>query len=58
MKPIINAYEFINYELEFDLNNPYTTNEEEIITILDERDDATNNKSIKKLIIYKLVIWW
>lgn len=47
-EPTINAHEFINYELEFDLNKPYISTNEEIIDMFDERDDITNNKSIEK----------
>ena len=38
--PTMNAHEFINYELEVDLNNPYICIEDELISILDERGDA------------------
>jgi hypothetical protein len=43
----MNAHEFINYKLEFDLNNPYTTTEEEIIGMLDGGGDATDNEPIE-----------
>jgi hypothetical protein len=33
---IVNAHKFINYELEFDLNNPYIPTEKEIIGTLDK----------------------
>ena len=33
--PTTNAHEFINYEVEFDLNNRYTPTEEEFIGMLD-----------------------
>lgn len=45
----MNAHEFINNELEFDLNNSYVLIEEEIIGILDERNDATDNEPIKEI---------
>ena len=48
-RPITNAHEFINYELEFVLNNPYTPIEEEITCMLDERDDATDNEPIEEV---------
>ena len=44
----MNAHEFINYKLEFDLNHPYIPTEEEIISVLDERDDVANNEPIKE----------
>ena len=40
----MNAHEFIDYELEFDLSNPYIPIEEESIGMLDERDDAIENE--------------
>jgi hypothetical protein len=43
-RPTINTHEFINYELEYNLNNPYRPTKEEIIGMLDERDDVTNNE--------------
>ena len=45
--PTMNAHEFIHYELEFDLNNPYIPNLEEIIGMLDERRDAFDNEPIE-----------
>jgi hypothetical protein len=44
----MSAHEFINYELEFDPNNPYTPIEEKIIGMLDERDDAADNELIEE----------
>jgi hypothetical protein len=44
----MDAHDFINYETEFDLNNPYTPNDKEIISFLDENDDATNNEPIEE----------
>lgn len=41
-RPTITTYEFINYELQFDLNNPYTLIKE-IIGMLYERDNAADN---------------
>ena len=48
--PIMNAHEFISYEVEFDINNPYVPVEEEIIGMLDERDDATNNIPLEEVV--------
>ena len=45
----MNAHEFINYELGFDLNNPYIHIEEELRSMLDERGDATDNEPIKEV---------
>jgi hypothetical protein len=45
----MNAHEFIKYELEIDLNNPYIPIQEEIIGMLDKEDDATNNEPIEKV---------
>jgi hypothetical protein len=47
--PTMNAHEFINEELEFDLNNPYIPIEEEIIHTLDKRDDAVDNEPIEEV---------
>ena len=47
--PIINAHEFINYELEFDLKNPYTPTVEEIICMLDGGGDAGDNEPIEEV---------
>ena len=33
--PTMNAHELINYDLEFDLNNPYIPTKEEVIGMLD-----------------------
>ena len=46
--PTMNAHDFINYELEFDLINHYIPIEEEILDMLDESDDAANNDSIEE----------
>ena len=48
-RPTINPHEFINHELEFNLNNPYIPTVEEITCILDERDDATNNEPTEEV---------
>jgi hypothetical protein len=40
----MNAHDFINNALEFDLNNPHVPIEEEIISTLVERDDAPDNE--------------
>ena len=45
----MNAHEFINYELEFDLINPYIPIVEEIIGMLDERHDAFDNEPIEEV---------
>jgi hypothetical protein len=45
----MNAYEFINYEMEIDLNNPYVLFEERVIGMLDERDDAIDNDPIEEV---------
>jgi len=41
------GHEFINYELEFDLNKPYISIEEDIICMLDGRGDAAGNRPIE-----------
>ena len=46
--PTLIALEFINYELKFDLNSPYT-HIEEIIGMFDERDNATDNCAMNPL---------
>lgn len=38
----MNAYEFMNYEIEFDLNNPYMSIEEEMIGMLDQNESSYN----------------
>ena len=45
--PTMNAHEFTSDELELDLNNPYIPIEEEIISMLNERDDAVDNEPIE-----------
>jgi hypothetical protein len=45
----MNAHEFINYELEFDPNNPYIPIKEEIIGMLDGRGDAVDNEPIEEV---------
>jgi hypothetical protein len=35
--------------MEFDLSNPYILKEEEIIRMLDKRDDATDNEPIEEV---------
>ena len=45
--PTINTHEFTNYDLESDLNNPYTLSEEEIIGMLDRGVDANDNEPIE-----------
>ena len=58
----MDAHEFINYEEEFDLNDPCIPIVEEIIGMLDESDDATNNDPIDEVDKCanwgKLVMWW
>lgn len=45
----MNAHEFINYELEYDLNNPCIPIAEEITGMLDEGDDATHNDRVEEV---------
>lgn len=47
-RPTTNGHMFINYELEFDLNNLYSQIEEEIICMLDERDDIIHSQPIEE----------
>ena len=47
--PTMNAREFINYKLEFDLNNPYTPNEKDIIGRFDGGGDAIDNEPIEEV---------
>ena len=42
----MSAHEFMNQELEFDLNNSYIPIEEGITCMLDERDDAYDIKKV------------
>ena len=42
-EPIMNAREFINCELDFDLDNSYV-HIDKFICMLDERDDASDNE--------------
>jgi len=44
----IDAHKFVYYELEFDLNNPYIPTNEEIMDILDEKNNAIVNETIEK----------
>ena len=46
--PTMNVYEFINYEPNFDMNNPHIPIEEEIISMLDEIDGAAGNEPIEE----------
>ena len=43
----MNTHEFITFELDFDLNNPYLPIEEEIIGILDDKYNAIDNELIE-----------
>ena len=45
----MNAHEFLNYELQFDLNNPCIPIEEEIIGMFDGGGDAPNNEPIEEV---------
>jgi hypothetical protein len=58
IKRTMDAHEFIDYELEFDLNNPYILIEEEIIGMLDEGGDVVDKEPIEVLTMCKLVIRW
>ena len=49
VEPPRNAREFINYELELYLSNPCIHVEEEITSMLDEKDDATDNKPVEEV---------
>ena len=48
-EPTMNVHEFISYELECDLNNPYILIDEEIVSMFDERNDAVDNKPIEEV---------
>ena len=45
----MNAHEIVNYELDFDLNNSYKPIEEEVIDMLDERDDVVDNALVEEV---------
>ena len=47
----MNAHEFINYELEFNPNNPYIPIKEEIIGMLDGGGDVVDNVQISDVVI-------
>jgi hypothetical protein len=48
--PTLDAHEFIHCELDVDyLNTPYMLVEEEIINMLDERDDVVDNQPIEEV---------
>ena len=47
--PTMIAHEFINYELESDLNDSYILTEEEIISILDGGGDEADNEPIEEV---------
>ena len=38
----------LNFELEFELNNPYLLTKEEVIDMFDEGDNAANNNPIQE----------
>lgn len=44
---MICVHEFINYEVEFDLNNPCIAIEKEFISMLDVRDDGFEHEPIE-----------
>jgi hypothetical protein len=46
--PTMKTHKFINDDLDFDVNNPYILIEEEFISMLDERVDATDNEPIEE----------
>jgi hypothetical protein len=46
--PTLNIREFINYALDFDVNNPYVRIEDEVIVMFDEGDDTTNNQPFEE----------
>jgi hypothetical protein len=48
-RPIMNAHEYINNELEFNLKHSYVFIEGEVIDTLDERNDAADNEPIKEI---------
>ena len=52
--PTMNTHEFITYELDFNLNNPYLPTKEEIIGMLDDKDNATNNEPIEEVDIVQI----
>ena len=54
----MNAHEFINYELEFDLNSLYILIKKEIISMHDGEGDAVDKEPIEVLTMCKLVMWW
>jgi hypothetical protein len=47
--PTMNAHEFINYELEFDINNPCIAIKDEIIGMLDAGGDVSDNEPIEEV---------
>jgi hypothetical protein len=62
--PNMNAQEYLNYELEFDLNNPYQPTNEEIIEMLPSQqqgseyvdsdpDEANPNDVIEEVVSFK-----
>ena len=53
-EPTMNSHKFINYELKFNLNNPYILIHEEITRTLDERNDVTDNKPIEEFDIVQI----
>ena len=54
IEPTMNSHKFINYELRFNLNNPYILIDEEITRTLDERNDVTDNKPIEEFDIVQI----
>lgn len=53
----MNAHKFVNYELEYNLIIPYIHTEEEIIDMLDERDDVADNGLLEKVDNVQMVMW-
>jgi len=55
-RPPTNAHGFINYDMEFDPNNPCIPIEEEIIGMLDEIDDGGDNVQMGDVVVDRVGI--
>ncbi len=50
----MDVQEFVNYELEFDLNNPYQPLDEEIKEMLALEDKFIDEKKM----LVSMIMWW
>lgn len=55
----MNVHEFIYYDIKFDLNNSCIPTKEKIIGMIDKKKMMHFTMNLlKKLMMYKLIMWW